>query len=155
MLKTIIITVVMILALISCKNQPTSAATISEGEKTTENSTIDFNQFIGKFFRSEKAISPDGILGYLWVQITETELKYSQGDALLADAQKYTTFLSKSYTLNKNVLQNNVGNFLGYDDQGNPQQGTVTFNSDGSLVLRFSIGTSYNGQDIITLKIAD
>lgn len=150
-----VIALIIAMVAVSCNNQtPTAAAAIGGGDEpaqdgntdSTATSGVDFTQFIGKTFKSDTGIDESGVF-YLWVEVTDTGLKYAQGNG----TQKPT--LDKEYHLTKNALKDNVANFTGYDANNKPQQGTATFNTDGSLVIKFDGGTSYNGKTIITLKV--
>ncbi len=134
-----ILTALIMLFAIACKNK-TTASTILSGEMPID-LTQDVSQFEGKTFRSVDALD-GGNMSYLWVDISENStIKYRGG------TEKSANFSEAGETIVAQGLGQNYV-FTGKSDAGNPQEGSLKFDPDGTLTVKFVSGTSYDGKTI-------
>ena len=121
----------------ACKNRGTG--TILDGAMPID-LTQDVSQFEGKTFKSVEALD-GGNISYLWVKVTENSTIKYQGANTEPDFSKISEAL-----LVKGLGQNYV--FTGKSDSGGSQEGSLIFEPDGTLTVKFVSGTSYDRQTV-------
>ena len=140
-----ILTALIMLFAIACKNK-TTASTILSGEMPID-LTQDVSQFEGKTFRSVDALD-SGNMSYLWVEISENStIKYRAG------TEKSANFSEAGETIVVRGLGQNYV-FTGKSDAGASQEGSLKFDPDGTLTVKFVSGTSYDDKTI-KCKLSD
>ena len=136
-----ILTAVVMLFAIACKNKqtaPISASEVISGEMPID-LTQDVSQFAGKTFRSDVL---DTGISYLWVRISEdSTIKYQAAGANEPDFS-----IANELVVSKGMGQNYV--FQGKAFASGEQSGRLVFEPDGTLTVKFISGNSYVGQTI-------
>ena len=136
-----ILTAVVMLFAIACKNKqtaPISASEVISGEMPID-LTQDVSQFAGKTFRSDVL---DTGISYLWVRISEdSTIKYQAAGVNEPDFS-----IANELVVSKGMGQNYV--FQGKAFASGEQSGRLVFEPDGTLTVKFISGNSYVGQTI-------
>ncbi|WP_432631905.1 hypothetical protein [Brachyspira sp.] len=136
-----ILTAVVMLFAIACKNKqtaPISASEVISGEMPID-LTQDVSQFAGKTFRSDVL---DTGISYLWVRISEdSTIKYQAAGVNEPDFS-----IANELVISKGMGQNYV--FQGKAFASGEQSGRLVFEPDGTLTVKFISGNSYVGQTI-------
>ena len=136
-----ILTAVVMLFAIACKNKqtaPISASEVISGEMPID-LTQDVSQFAGKTFRSDVL---DTGISYLWVRISEdSTIKYQAAGANEPDFS-----IANELVVSKGMGQNYV--FQGKAFASGEQSGRLVFEPDGTLTVKFISGNSYVGKSI-------
>ena len=136
-----ILTAVIMLFAIACKNKqtaPISASEVISGEMPID-LTQDVSQFAGKTFRSDVL---DTGISYLWVRISEdSTIKYQAAGVNEPDFS-----IANELVVSKGMGQNYV--FQGKAFASGEQSGRLVFEPDGTLTVKFISGNSYVGQTI-------
>ena len=134
-----ILTAFIMIFSVACKNKQTASTSLS-GEMPIE-LTQGIEQFMGKTFRSVDSLD-NGNISYLWVKISEdSTIKYQ------AWTKEEPTFENPSEIF----VAQGMGDNYGFKDKnyGIEQAGTLKFQPDGTLIVKFLSGTSYDGQTIV------
>ncbi len=130
-----ILTALIMIFSIACKNKATASASLSEGATSQP-----IEQFMGKTFRSVDALE-ESVGGYLWVRISEdSTIKYQLSGNTEPDFS-----ISKELVVSKGI-----GDYLfqGKAFESGEQAGRLLLESDGTLTVKFISGNSYVGKYI-------
>ena len=130
-----ILTALIMIFSIACKNKATASASISEVATSKP-----IEQFMGKTFRSVDALE-ESVGAYLWVRISEdSTIKYQLSGNTEPDFS-----ISKELVVSKGI-----GDYLfqGKALESGEQAGRLLLESDGTLTVKFISGNSYVGKYI-------
>ena len=134
----VLMAIVMIFS-IACKNKQTASTSLS-GEMPIE-LTQGIEQFMGKTFKSVDALE-ESVGSYLWVKISEdSTIKYQASGNTEPDFS-----ISKEVFVSQGMGENYV--FQGKAFASGEQAGTLKFQPDGTLTVKFISGNSYVGKSI-------
>ena len=132
-----ILTALIMIFSIACKNKATASASLSEGATSQP-----IEQFMGKTFRSVDALE-ESVGSYLWIRISENStIKYQ---ASLNTEPDFS--IANELIVSQGMGENYV--FQGKAFASGEQSGKLLFEPDGTLTIKFISGNSYVGKSIV------